>query len=367
LSVPLRITFVLHHAGISGGVRVVAIYADLLRRRGHDVRVISVPYRVKGRRARAKQIVRQALGRLRGAPDRSHLDGTGVPHLVVRSGRVRAEDVGPRDVVIATWWETAEWVHALPAACGAKAYFVQHMETHEGQPRERVEATWRLPMPKIVVSQWLKDLARDRFGDPSAVLIPNAVDGERFSAPRRRRNAVPVAGFMYSPKPFKGSDLAIEAIRLVRERGRRLRVVAFGADPAADLPPETQFHLRPAQSEIPRLYAACDWWLVPSRAEGFGLPLLEAMACRTPVIATPAGAAPELVGDGATGWLVAPESPDAIARAIDCAIDESEEDWSARSERARERATTWTWDRAAEAFEQALDEIIASATRRESA
>ncbi|MGC8714943.1 MAG: glycosyltransferase [Leptodesmis sp.] len=46
-------------------------------------------------------------------------------------------------------------------------------------------------------------------------------------------------------------------------------------------------------------YSACDAWLFPSRYEAVGLPILEAMACRTPVIGTPAGIAPEMLSDGA--------------------------------------------------------------------
>jgi glycosyltransferase involved in cell wall biosynthesis len=66
------------------------------------------------------------------------------------------------------------------------------------------------------------------------------------------------------------------------------------------------FH-RPAQNELRSHYAACDAWLFGSRLECFGLPMLEAMACRTPVIAVPVGAAPDLLATGA-GELVPAES-----------------------------------------------------------
>ena len=56
---------------------------------------------------------------------------------------------------MATWWETAEWVARYPASKGAKAYFIQHHEVHEGLPADRVNATWRLPMHKIVIANWL--------------------------------------------------------------------------------------------------------------------------------------------------------------------------------------------------------------------
>jgi hypothetical protein len=49
--------------------------------------------------------------------------------------------------VIATWWETAEWVDRLSVSKGKKVYFIQHYEAFDYLPKERVEATWRLPFP----------------------------------------------------------------------------------------------------------------------------------------------------------------------------------------------------------------------------
>lgn len=55
---------------------------------------------------------------------------------------------------------------------------------------------------------------------------------------------------------------------------------------------------------------------VPSRYEGFGIAYLEAMGFGLPPVATTAGGAPELVTDGKDGWLVPPDEPEAIARAL---------------------------------------------------
>jgi glycosyltransferase involved in cell wall biosynthesis len=68
--------------------------------------------------------------------------------------------------------------------------------------------------------------------------------------------------------------------------------------------------------ELVHLYRRAALVVVPSRYEGFGLPAAEAMACGTPVVATAAGALPEVVGVGGGGVLVERDSPDALARAI---------------------------------------------------
>lgn len=68
--------------------------------------------------------------------------------------------------------------------------------------------------------------------------------------------------------------------------------------------------------EMPRHYQQADLFVLPSRRESFGLVLAEAMACGLPVVATTAGAIPEVVEDGVTGVLVPPDDPEALANAV---------------------------------------------------
>jgi glycosyltransferase involved in cell wall biosynthesis len=65
-----------------------------------------------------------------------------------------------------------------------------------------------------------------------------------------------------------------------------------------------------------QLYASSEAVILPSLYEGFGLPAAEAMACGTPVVATRAGALPEVVGEDGAGLLVPTRDPAALARAI---------------------------------------------------
>ncbi len=78
----------------------------------------------------------------------------------------------------------------------------------------------------------------------------------------------------------------------------------------------------------------------PSRYEGFGFPPLEAMAAGVAVVATAAGAVPEVVGDAAV--LVAPGDPDALAAALEKVIDD-EDMRGALIEAGHQRAGQFTW------------------------
>jgi glycosyltransferase involved in cell wall biosynthesis len=364
----MRITFLLPHAGLAGGVRVVAIYAQRLQDRGHKVVILSTPYRLENLRDRVQNAWHRLGLWMRGEQEPSHLNGIKVEHRRLPSpDHVDPTLVPEADVIIATWWETAERIGgpALPASKGVPAYFIQHYETHAGQPIERVKATWRLPMQKIVVAQWLADVARDEHGDGGAIVVPNAVDLQQFAMPPRSKQARPTVGLMHSSQQYKGSDIAVKAIEIARQSVPDLQVTAFGmADCLEDtiLPADAQFTSLPAQDKLKEIYGSCDAWLFASRSEGFGLPILEAMACRTPVIATPAGAAPELVGEGG-GVRVKPEDPEDMAAAIVRVMRMNDEQWKRMSDTAYATASRYTWDDATDLFEKALRKVVEDAKR----
>ena len=125
----MRITFVSPTVDMSGGTKVMVIYARQLMRKGHVVRIISPPSQEIPPTRKFKSWLKG--NGWPGSPSlpKSHLDGSGVDHHVLDRWRPVADgDVPDGDVVIATWWETAEWVNELDPSKGAKVYFIQHHE-----------------------------------------------------------------------------------------------------------------------------------------------------------------------------------------------------------------------------------------------
>jgi glycosyltransferase involved in cell wall biosynthesis len=99
-----------------------------------------------------------------------------------------------------------------------------------------------------------------------------------------------------------------------------------------------------SESELLALYSCADALLYPSLFEGFGLPVLEAMACGTPVIASSTSAIPEVAGDAAI--LVDPANASRIAAALHRLL----EDGSYRSELSRRgiaQAARFSWQETA--------------------
>ncbi len=359
----MRITFVLPQLTLAGGIRVAAIYANYFHSRGHQVNVVSTPAPEVSLTIRAKNFLRgRTLPSTRIGP--SHFDNLPVRKRVLDRYRpVTEHDLPDADVIIATWWETAEWIADLPRAKGRKVHLIQHDETQiPNQPNDRVEATWSLPgFRRIVVAGWLEDMARNHHGVSDVTLINNGVDVTQFNAPPRKKQRSPTIGLMYSGLAFKGCDLALEAFEIATANVPNLKLRCFGAEePSSTLPlPESaEFHFRPSQDQLSGIYAGCDAWLFASRCEGFGLPILEAMACRTPVIGTPTGAAPELISEGG-GVLVKPQDPMEMAIAIERIARLSGPEWLRLSDAAYATAQANTWDASAARFERFLHETIA--------
>lgn len=360
----MKITFVCPSLNLAGGTRIIAKYASMLDQRGHEVTIVSkgktiVPWeRIVKNFLKGKPIPQSI------PPDLTYFQDSPVSIKFVEGDRpIREEDVPDADVIIATFWITAEWIANFSQKKGAKVYFVQHHEVFDYfaiDVQERARKTYYLPFHKIVIAQWLEKLMESNYGDSQVSLVPNSVDTSLFGSEPRGKQKIPTVGLMYSTVSWKGADLSLAALSLARQAIPSLKLIAFGHEqPTTDLPlsPPYNYFYRSAQSELKNLYSQCDAWLFGSSIEGFGLPLLEAMACRTPVIGTKAGAAPELVSQG-SGILLDSRDPQEMAQAIINLVQYSNEDWCRISEQAYRVATSYSWDDATTLFEAALQEAI---------
>ncbi len=266
-------------------------------------------------------------------------------------------DVPDADVVIATWWETAEWAAQLSPQKGAKVYFIQGYEVFPNMPRERVLATYQLPMKKIVIANWLKVLMNDTFADPDVALVSNSVNHEQFYAPPRGKQARPTIGFLYGESSLKGVDLALQVIQRLARKIPQLRVIAFGSSAPVNFPhwnTDIEFHQSPQQNRLRDIYAQCDVWLTASRSEGFNLPAMEAMACRTPVVATPTGWPEEAIVQHGNGVLVDVGDVDGLTAGVEWALTLADPAWRAASAAAFDTVANCSWERSAQMFEQVL-------------
>lgn len=196
---------------------------------------------------------------------------------------------------------------------------------------------------------------------PRTTVISGGVDTELYSpadVPRERQ--VVYVGRLY---PFKGVDVLIEAVDAdtpLHVYGRRYdeaysqelerlaagKRVTFHAD-ATDEEIRDAYR-RSMVAVLPSVYRSRYDPVVQQKPELLGLTLLEAMACGTPAICSDAGAMPEVIDDGETGYVVPPSDPAALGERIRELLDGGER-WRRMSGAAAERVREgYTWDRVAE-------------------
>ena len=359
----MKITFITPPANMSGGIKVIAIYARLLAQKGHDVLVVSPAQRKVSFKQKVKSLI-TGRGWLREKSNDSFLSSVDINHRVLESYRpVCDSDLPDADIVIATWWETAEWVNNLLPSKGKKVYFIQGYEVFDYLPVDSCEATYKMPLRKIVIAQWLADVMEDLYGDNNVALVNNAVDHSQFYAPPRGKQALPTVGFLYHDTPLKGVDVTLKAIKKLHKLMPQLRVTSFGACDSAThselligLPVEIQ--RLPPQDKIREIYAHCDVWVAASRSEGFNLPAMEAMACRTPIVSTRTGWPAEAIKNQFNGMLVDVDDVDAIVDAVKWVLTLPEDKWRDLSQNAFATVEDCSWDNSAKKFEQVLIEAL---------
>jgi glycosyltransferase involved in cell wall biosynthesis len=211
--------------------------------------------------------------------------------------------------------------------------------------------------------------------------VPNAVDLERFKpanklaakhhvgAPTDR----PLVLMMANLAPHKGQETALRAVATLFDRGTEVQLWLAGADRSPDKAFEAR--LRSLINELGLRDRACllgfrqdgadllqaaDVVLLPSTSEGLPLTLLEAQACETPVIAAPTAGVPEIVSDGATGFLVAAHDVEGYAAKIDLIIRQPEIAHRIAENAAARCRTSHHWDAYHARIAELYSEVLAS-------
>ncbi len=333
----MTITILCPHLRIAGGVRAILTYADRLARRGHAVTVV-----VPGRRT--------WWGGVR-AGEAPAWVGDFRP-AIQWVARWNPAALPAADIVLATAWQSAPVVAEAPARAGRKLYLVQHYESLYHGEADAVDATYRLPLTKVVISTWLRDVMRERFGSDAEVLV-TPVDAALFHrVDVARAPGPPRVLMLHHDYAWKGVADGMEAVARVRATGRALHLVGFGVKPPADLAAYDEFHQNPPQDTLAELYSGVDVYLCPSWDEGLGMPSMEAMACGAALVTYDNGGSRDYARDGDTALVAPRRDVAALAAALARVLD----DPALRLRLARAGAdyvrTAFDWERAVTRLEE---------------
>ena len=223
----------------------------------------------------------------------------------------------------------------------------------------------------ITVSRSSAEETRGAFGVPEEKLrvVYNGIDTTVFrkmEGVRKEPNSLIVVANTRDRK--KGVFYLLQAVRLLKEDIPIKLTIVDDPDPEEGFAPYlvrkygledvVSFTGRLTTPELVKHYCQAEIAVTASTYEGFGLPAAEAMACSTAVVATTAGALPEVVQDGVTGILVPPADPHALAGAIKLLLND--EDLRRRmGEEGRKRVEHYfSWREAAKKTLAVYEELL---------
>ena len=221
-----------------------------------------------------------------------------------------------------------------------------------------------------------KDIVNDFGVDPEMIqVIPLGVD-EVFRPPTKPRVSGRIVATASADMPIKGVSVLLEAFAKLRtERDIHLVLVTKPMQGGRTeklidqlgIAEHVSFVNGVSDSELVEVMGSAELACVPSLYEGFSLPTAELMACATPLVASRAGAIPEVVGpDGECADLVPPGDPEILGATIAALLDDPE-----RRERmgkaARARAEErFSWQAFAEKTAAAYARVIAETNEEKS-
>ncbi|HZT68513.1 MAG TPA: glycosyltransferase family 1 protein [Terriglobia bacterium] len=222
-------------------------------------------------------------------------------------------------------------------------YTTDQLLKHTSVPREKIrQVPFGVDLPASTLGPESRALERERLVGRGNIMVltvgviqtrKNTLNALRAIQRLPERYRLVIAG---------GNGHGSEPIHdFIRSEGLASRVVALGYVPA---------------EQLPMLYDAANVFLFPSFEEGFGLPVLEAMAHGLPVVTSETSSLPEVGGDAAL--YVNPHDPDDIARKIMIATEHERQN-RMMIERGLKRARTFTWHRTAKGYLQVYNEVLA--------
>jgi glycosyltransferase involved in cell wall biosynthesis len=216
----------------------------------------------------------------------------------------------------------------------------------------------------FTVSAYSRNAMAQAYGVPAnrITVTHNGVDTQRFCPGQEGAEFVRAQGLTPGQylctvgrlEPRKNHINLIKAYAQLPEPRLPLLVVGqrdfsfesiFEVVQAHGLKDQVQFLERVGDAELPALIRHCAAFVYPTWAEGFGMPVLEAMACGVSVVTSNNTSLPEVAGDLA--WMCDPADPASIARAIEHAVHEPEEKKLSRHAQGIARAQSFSWESSA--------------------
>jgi len=167
------------------------------------------------------------------------------------------------------------------------------------------------------------------YAEEKTIHIHNGIDPTQFrpaAAREQTQNGNRYVLCIAELKDNKAIDVLLHAAKMLFSRNDSIDLVLAGDGPlrqqleslaaALGIEKRTRFLGSKGAADIVQLLHGCEIFVLPSREEPFGIVIIEAMACKKPIVATTVGGIPEIIEHESSGILVAPENPNALVEGL---------------------------------------------------
>jgi len=161
----------------------------------------------------------------------------------------------------------------------------------------------------------------------------------------------------YRTLKWKGAEDGIKAFEIVKRKFIKTQLVMFGPYKSKNVPEYVDFYEKPNNEKLREIYNSCDIFIFPSHQEGFGMPPMEAMACRLACVITNVGAVPDYAISNKTALIVAPKQPEELAQAI-LSLLNSKRKRQKIAEAGYEHIKRFSWDKSTAQLERVFQKYI---------
>jgi glycosyltransferase involved in cell wall biosynthesis len=346
----MDIVFILPSRFISGGVLCTAAIANNMLERGHRVRILyrKPPYTLRNFYKFVADILIHRHG----------YDGLKTFKGEINSFRNIGDTLfNSKEIIVgAGMWASAQ-LASIETFSNPKLQYIHGQ--HIGETVEDANLTMlalRSKMPKVVVASYLKPFVESFGGGEVMNIIHNAIDQDKFysSVDESERNGI---GTIYSGHPSKDPQSILSIIEKISKLDPNLPIRIFSPDRKPKQLKRCMYWRLPPLDKARDIYSRSLVWIIASKSEGFSVPVLEAMACGSAVVATDCGGTRDSIQDGENGFLVEVGNVEQILDRVLLLL--KDENIRRRIQtRAQESIKRFNWNDSASKLEDVLYKLI---------
>lgn len=317
----MKVNIVLPAIGRSGGIDVIYKYAELMTKAGHDVVIYKEVMASNMHRYNncLKNFLHQVYCSLKGIIVSQNKNSPFDKFVF----RLDNRTVREADVVIATAWPTAFRINKLDENKGKKFYFIQGYEVWDNV--ELAKKSYMLFLNKIVISTWINQKMNQELGIGPFPIVYNGIDTTIYHKIVVEKNDKENFFLMLNHTlPKKGVENGLQVFENIKKKYKNCKLRMFGTCSGDNLPSYVEYYQNPSKDKIVELYSSSDIFIFPSLEEGWGLTLIEALACGCIVVATNTGCVLDIGKDKENMMISEPGDIQEMIRNIEKLLDDSD-------------------------------------------